>query len=488
MAAPPDHRPPVGLVNEPATARATWRRALGRLHLRADATPDERAGDRHRRIATATVAGIGSRVLTAITLLVALPVASNHLNAEELGVWTLLVTAVALLGFADLGLGNGMLNVLTRAIGQGDTTTAKQAVTGAVAGMTGIAVVGGMACVLLVPIVPWYRLLQVSEGAVPDLEAAVAVFAATVLVAIPSGVGQRVHLAYQQGWAASLTTGVGSVLALAGTVAAAVADASLAWFVAAMLAGPVLAFLGETLWVFTRSHADLRPDRASLHAATIRRILASGGQFFALALAGAVAYQSDSLVIAHYLGAAEVTRYAVCLRLFTLVQTALAALLMPLWPAYGEALASRDHDWVRTTLRRSLLGSLAISLLSSLVLVIAARWLLSVWTPELEVPSTSLLLSLACWAVVSSVSMAIAMFLNGANIIRLQVVAASVMAVANLALSIALVTRIGIAGPVWASVVTQTLIVVVPVSIWILPSAVARGHVRPATTTTTPAL
>ena len=40
------------------------------------------------------------------------------------------------------------------------------------------------------------------------------------------------------------------------------------------------------------------------------------------------------------------------------------------------------------------------------------------WTPDLAVPSTSLLLSLACWAVVSSVSMAIAMFLNGANIIR----------------------------------------------------------------------
>ena len=488
MAASPSRGAPVDVMSEPASGRATWRRALGRLHLNADATPDERAGDRHRRIATATVAGIGSRVLTAITLLVALPVASHHLNAQELGVWTLLVTAVALLGFADLGLGNGMLNVLTRAIGQGDTGTAKQAVTGAVAGMTGIAAAGGIVAVLLVPVVPWYRLLQVSEVAVPDLEAAIWVFAATVLLAIPSGVGQRVHLAYQQGWAASLTTGIGSVLALAGTVAAALADASLPWFVAAMLAGPALAFLGETVWVFARSHADLRPDRASLHAATIRRILASGGQFFALALAGAVAYQSDSLVIAHYLGAEEVTRYAVCLRLFTLVQTALAALLMPLWPAYGEALASRDHDWVRTTLRRSLLGSFAISMLSSLVLVVAARWLLSVWTPDLAIPSTSLLLSLACWAVVSSVSMAIAMFLNGANIIRLQVVAASVMAVANLALSIALVTRIGIAGPVWASVITQTLIVVVPISIWILPSAVARGHVRPATATPTAAL
>jgi O-antigen/teichoic acid export membrane protein len=480
MAAHPDERTPVDVVSEPVAAAPRWRRALGRLHVGAETTATGRADERHRRIATATVAGIGSRVLTAITLLVALPMAARHLNAEELGVWTLLVTAVALLGFADLGLGNGMLNVLTRAIGHDDTVTARRAVTGAVAGMTGIAVVGALVTAVLVPIVPWDQLLQVSEAEVPGLTAAIAVFAATVLIAIPSGVGQRIHLAYQQGWAASMTTAIGSALALAATAVAAVADASLPCFVGAMLVGPVLAYLGETTWVFVRSHPDLRPERASLHAATVRRILSAGGQFFALALAGAVAYQSDSLVIAHYLGAAEVTRYAVCLRLFTLVQTALAALLLPLWPAYGEAIASRDHDWVKDTLRRSLVASFALSVLSSLVLIVAARWLLSVWTPELAVPSTSLLLALACWAVVSSVSMAVAMFLNGANIIRLQVIAASVMAVANLGLSITLVTRIGIAGPVWASVVTQTLIVLVPVSIWILPSAVARGHVGTA--------
>ena len=376
--------------------------------------------------------------------------------------WSLLVTAVALLGFADLGLANGLMNVLADALGRDDHATARKAVTASVAGLCALTLAGAAVAAVAVVAVPWERVLNVDPTEVPSLDAALAAFAACVLVSIPAGLGQRVHLAYQQGWAASLTSGVGSLLSLGFVAAAAVTGAGLPWFVAAMLGGTALAAVGETAWVLGRSHRDLRPARRDLDLQVLTRLRRSGLLFFVLAAAGAAAYQSDTIVISHHLGAAEVTRYAITLRLFTLVPTALAALLLPLWPVYGEALARDDLTWVRTTLRRSALLALGATGISSLLLVFVARPILEAWAPEVAPPDRGLLLALGSWAVVSTVSTAIAMYLNGANVIRLQVTVAILMAVANLVLSIVLVRSVGVAGPVWASVITQITIVLIP--------------------------
>jgi O-antigen/teichoic acid export membrane protein len=426
-----------------------------------------RRRDRHARVAVATVAGAASRGLALLTVVVALPLAASHLDPAELGVWSLLVTAVALLGFADLGLSNGLMNVLADALGRDDHVTARKAVTASAAGLCALAVAGAALAAVAIVAIPWERVLNVDPTQVPSLDAALIAFAACVLASIPAGLGQRVHLAYQQGWAASLTSGIGSLLSLAFVAAAALTDAGLPWFVAAMLGGTALAALGETAWVLGRSHRDLRPARRDLDLQVLGQLRRSGLLFFVLAAAGAAAYQSDTIVISHYLGAAEVTRYAIALRLFTLVPTALAALLLPLWPVYGEALAREDLAWVRTTLRRSALLALGATGASSLLLLFVARPVLEVWTPDVPAPDHGLLLALGAWAVVSTVSTAIAMYLNGANVIRLQVVVAILMAVANLALSIVLVQEIGVAGPVWASVITQVLLVLVPEA-WVL--------------------
>lgn len=443
-----------------AQARAT----LGRLDREAS-TADERDRDRHRRIAVATVAGLASKVLVAGALLISVPLAAHHLTPAELGVWTILVSAVALVGWTDLGLGNGLLNLLNEALGRDDPAAVRRAVAAALVGLTAVAVAMGVVAMLAVALVPWESLFGLAPHEVDSLRPAVAAFALVILVSVPASLGQRIHLAYQQGWAASVSTGAGSALSIVGVWAAARAGASLPVFVLAMLGGSTAAYLAETVWVLGRSHRDLLPRPADLHRATLRRLLRSGTGFFALTLASSLAYQTDALVIANHLGAAEATTYVLTNRLFTLAPTALSTLLLPLWPAYGEAISRGDHHWVRRTLSRSLTTSLAISAAAALLLVAITRPLLAHWAPSTTPPSTDLLLASACWSVVMSVSFAVAMYLNGAHLIRFQLSVSSVMAIANLGASIVLVRTIGIAGPIWASVVTQTAIVLVPAAV-----------------------
>ena len=425
-------------------------------------TPEGRSSERYRRVALATLTAGVSRVLATVGLLVAVPLVSNHLGSEQLGLWVLLVSAVALLGFADLGIGNGLLNVLADSHGRDDTDRAVDSVSSAFVALLALAVGLGVLFGLLYPFVPWATLLNATGSAADAAGPAVAVFTLSVLISMPLGIGQRIHLAYQEGWRASAWSAAGSLASLAGVVVAALLDTGLIGFLIAMLGGLPLAYLLETIVVFAFEHQHLRPrlSRATREAGI--RVLRTGFLFFVLALAIAVAYQSDSLVIAHYLGAAAVTTYALPLRLFLLAPTALTVLVTPLWPAYGEALARRDIPWVRATLRRSLGAALGITVLPSLLLIVIAPPLLHLWVGDDVDPPLSMLVAMALWAVVSSISNALAMFFNGASAIRFQVIIATGMAALNLVLSIVLVQSIGIAGPMWGSVVAQSLIVLLP--------------------------
>jgi O-antigen/teichoic acid export membrane protein len=461
----------MSVTNPSLLDRPARERLLGRVDATGDDLPDRRR-DRHRRIGIASVFGIGSRALTALALLIAVPVASAHLTDAELGLWTLLVTGVALLGFLDLGLGNGLLTSLSSAIGADDRAAARRLVSSSLAGMAALSLGLGAAAVVMVPRVDWAGALGAPATEVQGVTAAVLAFVLLVLASVPLGIGQRIHLAYQQGWAASAATGIGSALSIAFVLVAGRLDAGLPWFVAAMAGGPVVAYLGETGWVLTRSHDDLRPALADVHLATVGALLRTGALFCVLALAGAAAYQSDALIVAHRLGAHEVTRFGVVGRLFLLTPTILAAVLLPLWPAYAEATARGDLRWVRTTLRRSLATCFVVAAVASTVLLLVARPLLEAWAPEIGSPSFGLLVAFGAWALVSACSTALGVYLNGVGRLGLQVLMALAMVAANVPASWFLAERIGPAGPVWASVVTQLVFVVAPLAL------VLRGSLR----------
>ena len=101
--------------------------------------------------------------------------------------------------------------------------------------------------------------------------------------------------------------------------------------------------------------------------------------FFILQISVTVASRSDVVVAARVLSPEAAAEYSVALRLFFLAPTTLAMAMLPLWPAYAEAITRGDIAWVRSTLIRSTLIGVGISSASSAVLIVFGRDLLRVW-------------------------------------------------------------------------------------------------------------
>jgi len=458
-------------MNQGRAALARTRRAMGYLRLRPfeTSTTEGRAAERYRRAAWSTVAGTGARVLGLGVSLVTIPLAIGYLGAERYGLWVTISAITAMLTFADFGLGNGLMNAIADAYGRDDLPAAQRAVSSAFLILSAVAVVALTGFALLYGIVPWAEVTNVSTAtAAAEAGPTLLVFFVCFAVSLPLGLAQRIQYGRQEGFEVSAWTAVGSLLALAGLVAAIQLKAGLPWLVLALAGGPVVATALNWLILFSRRHPELRPH---LHLATGRAALGLikvGMLFFVLQLAVAVAYQSDVVVAARLIGPPAAAEYSVALRLFFLVPTLLSLVFVPLWPAYGEAIARGDLGWVRRTLARSTTLGVILAALSSAFLVIAGREVLRIWLGPVFDPPFMLLLGMALWAVVSTAFTSISMLLNGATVVKFQVIVASVMAGTSIVASIVLGSRFGLSGIIWGTLLAYVVFGAVP-TLWYLP-------------------
>jgi O-antigen/teichoic acid export membrane protein len=438
------------------------------LHPFDTSTPEGRASERHRRVTLSAMASALAKLISFGTALITVPLTLHYLGAERYGLWMTISSLVVILAFADFGIGNGVLNAVAKAHGADDAHAVRVCVS------SGYFILSGVALALLAllavsyALVPWPALFNVqNDVARREVGPAVAVFVACFALAVPLGIVQRVQMGLQRSFLASLWQCVASVLGLVGVIVAIHQQAGLPWLVLAFFGAPLIAGALNTLVFFGRSNRELAPRRGLVSSLAAVDLLRSGALFFVLQLVVGIAYASDSFVITHVLGPAAVADYAVPERLFSLVTMALGLFLAPLWPAYGEAIARGDTAWVRRTLLRSTTTAVLVSAVCCCALVLLGPTLIKLWVGSAIQAPLGLLLGLALWKVIEAGGTALAVFLNGAHVVRSQVILASLTAGSALALKVLLVGRLGVSGAVWATICAYLVFTAVPIALLI---------------------
>lgn len=418
-------------------------------------TPEGRARERLRRVALTFATSLIARVVATGTLFLTTRLTLRYLGQERFGMWMAIVSAaLTFLVFADLGLGNGLLNLLTDSHGRDDQSGIVTAVSSGFAMLTAIAVAVGLIFVGVYPFVSWARVFRVvSPVASAEAGPAIAVFVVCFLINLPLGVVARIQNGFQEGYVTNLWAIAGSVASLAGVLLVLRAEAGLPWLVAAASGGAVIASTLNSLHQYFIVRRSLRPRLALARRPVANRIFRLGVLFFILQITSAVVLQSDNLIATRLFGPASVTQYAVPLQMFAVIPVLVLMMILPLWPAYGEALARGDVSWVLATLRSSLLLCIATSAVIAVPLVIFGRSIVHYWVGPSVDPSRLLLIGMAVSAVLLSAGAAIGVFLNGVNWVRFQVIVAVIVAGPAIALKIVLARWMGVSGIIWGTVI-----------------------------------
>ena len=409
----------------------------------------------------------GFRAISMFGTLLTVPLVLDTLGNVRYGALVVITQLATLLAFSDLGVGNGLVSSLARALAEQDENRGRALVSGTWVLLTGAAAVGVVVALLTLLTVDWSRALGLQELPAEQVRTSVAVFAGLFLLGIPASIAQKIHLAHQEGLQASLWQALGALLTIAATLACVAAGASLPWFVAAGVGGTSVAAILNCSWLVLR-RPSARPQLQTVNRDVLRFLAGSGGLFLVLATAAAVAYQTDALVISHLLGPDQVTVYHLVARLFLLPGLVVGLVLAPLWPAFSDAFGRGDLTWARETFHKAILGGAAVMVPSAVLLVLFGRTLIDLWVGagQTEVP-LDLLLAFGAWVLVGTLSGPFAMLLNGAHVLGFQAVCSIAMAVVNVALSLLFTSWWGVSGPVIATVVAQVSCITLPSLVYV---------------------
>ncbi len=421
---------------------------------------------RQGRIIQAVWSGTAARLLTTAVSLLSLPLAVRYLGAERYGVWATVSTTVVWINLLDLGIANTLTNHISRAYALDDRVSAASSFTNALVLTLGVAGSVGAAFGVVCTRIDWVGLFNVnSDVSAAELRATVAAAIALMLLGLPCSLAGKVLAGYQELHRNSYAICAGAAASLIGLAAGIMLRVSMPVLLLISLGCLPLANFVTLLLVVTWQKPWLRPRLCLVSSSVMKELLDSGSFFFLIQIAAAVVFSSDNLIVSHYLGASEVTPYSVTWRLVGLAAILQSLIFPALWPAYAEAHAKGDYNWIRRTFSLTLKGTIALNLFCVIGLMLFGRTLIRVWAGPAAVPSSALLLAMGIWAVVSGFMSVESCLLAALNRIRQQAVLSIIAAGMNIALSLVLVRRIGSLGVIGGTILSYLIILVVPQSL-----------------------
>ncbi len=441
-------------------------RSLLRLRSGKIETARDRSRERYRRAAMTVAANSFSKIVSMATSILTVRLTFRYLGAERYGMWMTITSVVMMMSFADLGIGNGLINIMADVVGRKDWLAARKASASAFWVLNGIAALFALAMAAAYPFINTSRLFNLrSPLAMHEAGPALLVFFYCFVLNLPMCAIRNIQTGMQNGFVNNLWDSLGSVASLLALLLAIRIHGGLPLLVLSLAAPPVLVSMLNGLELFGRSHPELLPSPSAFSRDSASRLFHTGMMFFLLALAISVGMQTDNIVIAQILGAKSVAAYAVPARLFNMVNAFLNMLSGAMWPAYADAVTHSDGPWIRRTFRRVAVGGTVFTIVAAVFLAIFGNQILAVWVGPQMHASAALLAVFGFQSVLYAYLQPMNFLLNGVGQLRAQVIAALVMAVLNLALSIFFVIHYGIIGAVLGTVISTLVAQVVPLTV-----------------------
>jgi len=414
--------------------------------------------DRERSLFLTSVTGILAKILTASLSFFSIRMILMYLGVEKYGLWATLSSFVALMGFMDFGFGNQLMNNVAKAQGANGENFAEIRKQISIACVSLALIVLAFLSTFCISFyfVRWEKLFATPEHLAPDLYSTLTViglcFGITLLVNLIS----LIQRGLQKGYYANLWELGRSISSFLFLIFVIKADLGMKWVSIAIFAFPLFFAVLNWIWFFTKN-PQYFPKTWKVKFRDAIGFFKQGSLFFYLQVAAILAYQTDSLILAHYTNYESVTEYTVGMKLFAIPALLTDTYMASLWPAYAHAYGRRDFTWIKNTFKKSILISALFLLLSAVAFIFLAPYVVDIWLGGEVKISRLLLIVLGCWLFLNAFNGNISCLLNALNIARPQAIIVAVVLTLNIVLSIWLVNVIGVPGVLLGTVIALAI-------------------------------
>lgn len=424
-------------------------------------TAEGRSNERMRRIALTALAAAVSKVFQTIIPFITIRITLDYLGVEIYGLWNTITSFFAIFVFADLGLGNGLQTLLSKAFGKNDISLQQKIINNTYFILFCIATILVALLLLLYPFINWSALMNATTN---TTQAIVGVVILSIVIpkfiSIPFSLIQRIQLAYQEGYNSHLWQCAASVLNLICIYIISKADLGRVTLITATASMPLIAFILNSAFYYHKNNHQIRFSVSYLERKTAKQLLNTGLLFFLLSIFTTIGLSIDTFLVAHIGTLSDATPYSILTKIATLISLIAGMISTPLWSANGEAFARGEIGWVKRNTKRVALISLSFSVTASLLLIAIAPFGFKLWLGESFHFSLSCLVGMCVMQTLLSFLSPYFMVLNSTGVVKAQIFIFAIFVGVSILLKIILASVFGTNIIPWVSSLCYATIIV----------------------------
>lgn len=396
--------------------------------------------------------------ISIVLSLVYVPIVLNYLGDYKYGVWASVLSIISWISYFDLGIGNGLRNRLSEALASDNPKIdAKTLISSAYAILGTVVAAMSVLCGSAIALVDWSAFLSawdLGENLLCVMEISFLGMCFSFVLMLCN----NVFYAFQKAQVVNLMAVFQQAAMLLSVWLLSLTRTNDLTAVAVFyVCSNVLVYGGFTVFVFLRNRA-IAPSFKCIDGRVAKDLGGLGIKFFITQMATLVLFTTDNLIISNLFGPEQVTVYSTANKVFTVIISLFAALVMPLWSKTTVDFARRDIGEIRCTLVK-MYRLFAAAAVGTALLAVVFKPLVALWLGRDLGFTWSLILMMSLYAIVYMWNTIWSQIINGLTLVNFMVAVACIQAVVNIPLSLFLATGcgLGIEGVLLGTILTMAI-------------------------------
>ena len=374
-----------------------------------------------------------------------------------------IIALIMMLSFADLGLGFGLQNRIAELENDKDEKKLHKAISSVFFILVGVSLCLSVVFLSVYNIVSWDKLFNVKSNlAKAEASQSILFFFIVFIIQIPFSIVRKVQGGFQEGYINEIWRSIGNIVGLLGLLLVIHLKLGVPYIILAIYGANALFLLLNFLSQFVWKRRHFFPAWSQFDFETFKGLYKDGLIFLGLQVSTIILTSSDRILIAQMISPEAVAIYSVGYRLAIIFATPLDAFIFPLLPAFNDAIAQKDFNWVKKILYRGFRILIPTSTCLGIILFFSGNKIIELWVGSDIQLSQGLLLAFGAFILYTNLNTLISYIMLTPTFIDKLLKLFLTAVIISTGLKLLLLTQLVIQGVLWGSIIGMALFFFLP--------------------------
>jgi O-antigen/teichoic acid export membrane protein len=281
--------------------------------------------------------------ISVILGLVYTPLLLTYLGDLQYGLWSTILSIISWVNYCDVGVGNGLRNVLAKALSLKDFEKAKKAISTAYIVLTGISSFLLLISMILLFSLDWHSIFNTDI----DMRMPLGISFAFICMNFVLALSNTIFYSIQSSHSVAIRHCIIQFLNIVGILFLIKYTHSSLVLISILFGSTTAVIYISNTIMLVKKYNYMRIAFVLFDKTTVSGIANLGIRFFIIQIACLALYTVDNLLITNMFGGEAVTPYNIAYRVFFTAYAFLNALCIPYWSKTTDAMAKRDILWIK---------------------------------------------------------------------------------------------------------------------------------------------